>query len=65
MTQSPYEVQFRPLCKEGHCLSFPCDPQGHVDLDSLSPYAMENYLCARAMIGHEFASPEVCVNLTH
>lgn len=54
-----YEVRFRSLFKEGRALSFPCDREGHVDLDALSSTALGNYLFARAMVGREFASPAV------
>lgn len=54
-----YEVRFRSLFNEGRALSFPCDSEGHVDLDALSPTALGNYLFARAMIGREFSSPTV------
>ncbi len=54
-----HEVRFRSLYNEGRGLSFPCDREGHVDLDSLGPVAMENYLFARAMVGREFAAPAV------
>lgn len=39
--------------------AFPCDPGGHVDMDTLSDAARENYLYARAVIGREFAAPAV------
>jgi hypothetical protein len=54
-----YEIRFRSLFNEGRALSFPCDKDGHVDLDALSPTALGNYLFARAMVGREFASPSV------
>lgn len=54
-----YEIRFRPLFR-GHGLSFPCDAEGHVELDALSDRARENYLYARAVVGAEFAHPTVC-----
>lgn len=58
--QSPaYELCFRSLFREGRRLAFPCDPQGRVDMDALSVAALNNYLYARAVIGHEFAWPAV------
>ena len=65
MFQPAYEVRFQSLFHEGRALCFPCDPQGHVDMDSLGPVAMENYLFARAMVGREYAVPAVVVNHTH
>jgi hypothetical protein len=52
-------VRFQSLFNEGKALSFPCDRQGRVDLDSLSPRAKGNYFFARAMVGREFALPAV------
>ena len=54
-----YEIRFRPLFR-GNGLCFPCDAQGHVELDALSDRARENYLYARAVVGAEFAHPTVC-----
>ena len=47
------------LYREGRGLSFPCDEDGQVDLDSLGPRVLSNYLFARAMVGREFAVPVV------
>ena len=55
-----FEVRFQSLHRVGFALSFPCDMQGHVDLDSLSENARDNYLYARATVGREFASPTIC-----
>lgn len=54
-----HELRFRSLFNEGRGLSFPCDRDGHVDLDALGATALGNYLFARAMVGREFASPTV------
>lgn len=54
-----FQLRFASLFKEGHALSFPCDGKGAVDLDQLSPRALQNYLAARALIGHDYALPEV------
>lgn len=54
-----YEVRFQSLFNEGRALSFPCDEQGHVEMDALSERARRNYLYARAVIGREFAYPLV------
>ncbi len=54
-----FEVWFRSLFNEGRALTFPCDREGRVDLDTLSPRAKGNYLFARAMVGREFAVPAV------
>ena len=56
---SEFEVHFRSLLRRGLELIFPCDRQGHVDLDALSDCAKTNYLFARAMVGREYARPAV------
>ncbi len=55
-----FEVRFASLFKPGSGYAFPCDGQGHVDLDALSDRARDNYLYARAMIGRDTALPRVC-----
>jgi len=54
-----YEMRFQSLFQSGRALSFPCDAQGHVDLDELSPLEMENYLFARATVGRDYQPPAV------
>jgi hypothetical protein len=54
-----YEVRFQSLFNRGRALSFPCDAEGHVMLDSLSCHARDNYLYARAAVGREYAFPTV------
>ena len=55
-----YELRFESLFDAGRALSFPCDADGHVDIDALSRRARLNYLYARAVIGREFNMPAVC-----
>jgi hypothetical protein len=59
MTHLVYEIFYRPLADTQSALRFPCDGQGHVDLDELSPQAVENYLFARAMVGRDYALPAI------
>jgi hypothetical protein len=54
-----FELRFQSLFHSGKALSFPCDSRGDVFLDSLSAKALENYLFARAVVGHEYANPVV------
>lgn len=54
-----YELRFASLFDEGRGLAFPCDAEGHVDLDTLSGRARLNYLYARTVIGREFSMPAV------
>lgn len=57
--KASYEVRFKSLFNEGRGLVFPCDAQGHVDLDCLSDMARNNYFYARALVGREFANPAI------
>ncbi|HJV61366.1 MAG TPA: hypothetical protein VJ743_10505 [Albitalea sp.] len=54
-----YELRFRSLFNEGRAYAFPCDEQGHVNIDALSERARLNYLYARTVIGRELAMPAV------
>jgi len=54
-----YELRFCSLFDEGRAYAFPCDAQGHVDMDALSQRALNNYLFARSVIGREVAMPAV------
>lgn len=54
-----YELRFQSLFNEGRGLAFPCDAEGHVDMDALSERARGNYLYARAVVGREYATPAV------
>ncbi len=54
-----FEVRFESLFDPGRGMSFPCDPQGHVDLDALPARARHNYLFARAMVGKDYLPPAV------
>lgn len=55
-----FQLRFQSLFDPGRGYAFPCDAQGHVDMDALSERARNNYLYARAMIGREVATPAVC-----
>ena len=54
-----YELRFQSLFREGFGYAFPCDADGHVDMDRMSDRARNNYLFARTVIGREFAMPRV------
>jgi hypothetical protein len=58
-TSGDFQLCFRSLFHSGRGFSFPCDPQGRVDLDQLSDKARNNYLFARAMVGRDLAVPAV------
>ena len=54
-----FELCFRPLSAQGPNLVFPCDADGHVDMDALSDGERQRYFYARAVVGREFAQPAV------
>ena len=62
---SHFQLCFRSLFHSGRGYAFPCDPQGRVDLDTLTDRARNNYLYARAMVGRELAVPCVQCALAH
>ena len=62
-TDTEYELRFKSLFDEGRAYAFPCDAAGHVDMDSLSERARDNYLYARAVVGREFSLPAVMPTL--
>lgn len=57
--RSSFELRFRSLFHEGRALAFDCDAQGAIDIDHLSERTRLSYLYARALIGREYAYPEV------
>lgn len=59
MDSTAYEIRFQSLWQEGRALCFPCDEEGHVQIDHLTERARDNYLYARAVIGREYAYPSV------
>jgi hypothetical protein len=65
LNNTRYEIRFRSLFQEGRGLSFPCDSEGHVQLDDLTDAARNNYLYARALIGREYAMPAVQLSDIH
>lgn len=64
-TPVDYELRFRSLFNEGRALAFPCDADGHVDMNTLSQRALTNYLYARTVVGREFSLPAVQPRTTH
>lgn len=54
-----HELRFRNLFSR-HCgYAFPCDAEGHVQMDELSERCRSSYFYARALVGSEFSSPTV------
>lgn len=54
-----HELLFADLVHPGHGYVFPCDPQGHVNVDDLSQAARMKYLHVRAVVGREFFAPVI------
>lgn len=54
-----HELRFESLFNPGRGVSVPCDASGHVDLDHLTERLRNAYLGARAMVGREYACPQV------
>ncbi|MDM0066626.1 hypothetical protein [Variovorax sp. J31P207] len=54
-----YELRFQSLLRQGRGWAFPCDAEGHVDMDALSERARINYLFARALVGIDLDTPRV------
>lgn len=57
--QMHHMLRFQSLFNAGRAFAFPCDSEGHVDMDQLSNNARNNYLFARALVGRDFATPAV------
>jgi hypothetical protein len=60
-----YELRFRSLSAEGRVQAFPCDAEGHVDIDALSERTRLEYFYARTVIGREFSRPAVQASNLH
>jgi hypothetical protein len=54
-----FELHFQSLFDPGRGFTFPCDVAGRVVIDALRERERHNYLYARALVGHDFASPRV------
>ena len=56
-----FELRFQSLFVEGRGWAFPCDEQGHVDLDQMSDRTRNSYFFVRSVIGREVSWPRVCI----
>lgn len=58
---SDYLLRYRPLAGGGAAAgyAFPCDCEGHVNLDALTERERNDYLYARAVVGRELDAPRV------
>jgi hypothetical protein len=57
--EARYELRFGGLFNRGRGYAFPCDAQGHVDIDGLTDRARVNYFYARTVVGSELSAPIV------
>jgi hypothetical protein len=64
-TIAGFELRIPSLFHEGRGLAFPCDAQGHVDIDHLPLRARRNLVHALARIGREFATPRLIATAAH
>ena len=60
-----YELRYQSLFNAGRAYAFPCDAEGHVDIDALSDHARGNYFYARAVVGRELSVPSVIIRVAH
>lgn len=54
-----FQLCFASLFGHGRGYAFPCDAEGCVDLDALSPRSLANYLYARVAVGRDLCAPRV------
>ena len=57
--ETRYELRFTGLFNRGRGFAFPCDVQGHVDIDGLTDHGRDNYFYARTVVGAELSAPTV------
>ena len=60
-----FEIRFRSLLREGRSLTFPCDREGRVDLDTMSERARNDYFFACATVGRDYAMRVVKASELH
>ena len=54
-----FELRYVDLFNAGRGYVFPCDADGHVDIEDLSVRGRDNYFYARTSVGREFSVPIV------
>jgi hypothetical protein len=54
-----YELRFTGLFNRGRGFAFPCDAEGHVDIDVLTERSRANHFYARKAVGAEVSAPIV------
>ena len=59
--EARYELRFISLFNRGRGYAFPCDSEGHVEIDDLSARGRSNYFYARVVVGNELSVPTVAL----
>jgi hypothetical protein len=54
-----FELRFQSIYDAGQGIAFPCDGEGHVDIDAMGERERNRYFYARTCIGREFLVPTV------
>jgi hypothetical protein len=57
--EARYELRFIGLFNRGRGYAFPCDAEGHVDIDEFTDRTRSSYLHAQAVVGNELSAPIV------
>ena len=58
-SSTQFQLRFQSLFDPGRGFAFPCDRDGHVDMNHMSERARNNYFYARTVIGREVDVPAV------
>ena len=59
--EARYELRFINLFNRGRGYAFPCDADGHVEIDNLSARGRSNYFYARVVVGNELSTPTIAL----
>jgi len=59
--EARYELRFINLFNRGRGYAFPCDVEGHVEIDDLSVRGRSNYFYARVVVGNELSVPTIAL----
>lgn len=54
-----YVLAYQPIGVHVDRMLFPCYADGRVDLDRLEPLQLNDYLFARALVGHAYSEPSI------
>lgn len=54
-----YELHFQSMLQRSRDWTFPCDSEGHVDMNAMTERDRINYLFARALMGIDLDLPRI------